>query len=201
MHPCNYSVGRFVNAKSRARSTRPNCRTGRTSSCFADGERRGHGRQGRHGARRLGQFQHRLSHRSGRSGVPEKRKLGIFFDDKYAGKVSHAGQLSRPRHRMMVGGEIYEKAIWASGDKLAAAPKEWGVKVVKNSPVPVERPFRAAAGPGLRRDRRRLCLERRLQEISSAKTCRCLCQAKEGYFTLVLRLTLLKTGKRIRHFL
>jgi len=196
MHPCNYSVGRFVNAKVAAeidtaklsnwKDVFPSLQT--ASGVVMDGK------------------VVMAPADWGNSSIAYRPDLvdadfakneswAIFFDDKYAGKVSMLDNEVAIAIGLMVGGETYEKAIWTTGDKLAAAAKEWGVKVVKNSRLlwndPSELQQALASGEVVAAyawNDVYKNLKREGVPISYAKP-------KEGYFTWFCGLTLLNTGK------
>lgn len=196
MHPCNYSVGRFVNAKVAAeidtsklsnwKDVFPALQT--ASGVVMDGKVV------------MAPADWGNSSIAYRTDLvdPEFAKnesWGIFVDDKYAGKVSMLDNEVAIAIGMMVGGETYEKAIWASGDKLAAAAKEWGAKIVKNSRFlwndPSELQQGLASGEivaGYAWNDVYKNLKRENVPIAYARP-------KEGYFTWFCGLTLLKTGK------
>ena len=196
MHPCNYSVGRFVNAKVAAeidttklsnwKDVFPSLQTasgvvmnGKVVMAPADWGNSS------------------IAYRPDLvdADYAKNESWGIFYDDKYAGKVSMLDNEIAITIGMMVGGETYEKAAWATGDKLAAAAKEWGTKVVKNSRLlwndPSELQQALASGEVVAAyawNDVYKNLKREGVPISYAKP-------KEGYFTWFCGLTLLNSGK------
>ena len=119
----------------------------------------------------------------------------IFYDDKYAGKVSMLDNELAILIGAMVGGKTYEEAYKLSGAALGRSRQDMGREGGEEQPLPVDRRFRTAAGSGLRRDRRRLCLERRRQEPQAGGRAVAYAKPKEGYFTWFCGLTLLNSGK------
>ena len=120
---------------------------------------------------------------------------GIFFDDKYSGKVSGLDNEIMIAIGMMVGGMKYEEAAAATGEVLAKGAKEWGEKVVKNSRFlwndPSELQQALASGEVVAAyawNDVYKNLKREGVPISYAKP-------KEGYFTWFCGLTLLNRGK------
>jgi spermidine/putrescine transport system substrate-binding protein len=57
----------------------------------------------------------------------------IFYDDKYKGKVSMLDNELAIIIGAMVAGKSYDDVFDMSGDALAAAAKEWGTKAIDNS--------------------------------------------------------------------
>lgn len=196
MHPCNYSVNRFVNAKITAeidtaklsnwKDVFPSLQT--ASGVVMDGKVV------------MAPADWGNSSIAYRTDLvdPEYAKnesWGIFYDDKYAGKVCMLDNEIAITIGMMVGGEKYETAAVATGEKLAAAAKEWGTKVVKNSRFlwndPSELQQALASGEVVAayawNDVYRN-LKREGIPVAYAKP-------KEGYFTWFCGLTMLNTGK------
>jgi len=196
MHPCNYSVNRFVNAKITAeidtaklsnwKDVFPALQT--ASGVVMDGKVV------------MAPADWGNSSIAYRTDLvdPEFAKnesWSIFYDDKYAGKVSMLDNELAIAIGMMVGGEKYEKAVNETGEKLAAAAKDWGTKVVKNSRFlwndPSELQQALASGEVVAayswNDVYRN-LKRESIPVAYAKP-------KEGYFTWFCGLTMLNTGK------
>lgn len=57
----------------------------------------------------------------------------IFFDDAYKGKVSMLDNELAIMIGAMVGGKTYDEVYAMSGEELDAAAKEWGTKAIDNS--------------------------------------------------------------------
>lgn len=119
----------------------------------------------------------------------------IFYDDKYAGKVSMLDNEIAIAIGLMVGGMSYEKAAQVTGDELIAAAKNWGAKAVKNSRFlwndPTELQQALASGEVVAayawND-----VYRNLKREGVPMT---YARPKEGFFTWFCGLTLLNTGK------
>lgn len=196
MHPCNYSVNRFVDAKvtseidpaklSNWKDIFPALQT--ASGVVMDGKVV------------MAPADWGNSSIAYRTDLvdPEFQKnesWSIFYDDKYAGKVSMVDNEVGIAIGLMVAGATYEKAANETGEKLAAAAKDWGTKVVQNSRFlwndPSELQQALASGEVVAayawNDVYRN-LKREGIPVAFARP-------KEGYFTWFCGLTLLNTGK------
>jgi spermidine/putrescine-binding protein len=63
----------------------------------------------------------------------ENPSWSIFYDPAYEGRVSHLDNELVITIGQMVGGQSYEEAVMTSGDALVAAAKDWGTKGVNTS--------------------------------------------------------------------
>jgi spermidine/putrescine transport system substrate-binding protein len=196
MHPCNYSVGRFVSAKlaveidtsklSNWKDVFPALQTaegvvvnGKVMMAPADW---------------------------GNSSIAYRPDLvdddfkkneswGIFYDDKYAGKVSMTDNELAIYVGAMVGGKKYDEVYAMSGAELAEAAKTWGAKAVKNSRFlwsDVSELQQAMASGEIV-----ACYAWNdlVKNLSSEGIPVAYAKPKEGFFTWFCGLTLLNTGK------
>lgn len=196
MHPCNYSVGRFVSAKlaveidtaklSNWKDIFPALQTadgvvvdGKVVMAPADWGNAS------------------IAYRSDLvdDDFKKNESWGIFFDDKYAGKVSMTDNEIAIAIGAMVGGMSYEDAYAMTGAPLAEAAKTWGEKAVKNSRFlwsdPSELQQAMASGEVVAAYAWNDLVKNLNKEgipVSYAKP-------KEGYFTWFCGLTLLNSGK------
>lgn len=196
MHPCNYSVSRFVNAKlaveidtaklSNWKDIFPALQTaegvvvgGKVMMAPADWGNAS------------------IAYRTDLVDEDFKKNesWGIFFDDKYAGKVSMTDNEVAMQIGAMVGGQTYDEAYTQNGATLADAAKKWGEKVVKNSRflwTDASEVQQAMASGEIVACYAWNDLVKNLNKegipVAYAKP-------KEGYFTWFCGLTLLNTGK------
>lgn len=197
MHPCNYSVNRFVDAKVVAEidpAKLSNWRDIFPALQTASGVVMG----GKVVMAPADWGNSSIAYRTDLvdADFQKNESWGIFYDDKYAGKVSMTDNEVAIAIGMMVGGEpSYEKAAQVTGETLLAAAKNWGVKAVKNSRFlwndPSELQQALASGEVVAayawNDIYRN-LKREGVPVAYAKP-------KEGYFTWFCGLTMLNTGK------
>ncbi len=125
----------------------------------------------------------------------ENPSWSIFYDEAYAGKVSMLDSELVIIIGMMVGGMSYDEAAVLSGDALAAAAKEWGTRGVNVSRFlwndPSEPQQALASGEVVAAYAWNDAIKNlRAQGIPVEYA-----KPKEGYFTWFCGLTLLNTGK------
>lgn len=196
MHPCNYSVSRFVNAKlaveidtaklSNWKDVFPSLQTaegvvlgGKVVMAPADWGNSS------------------IAYRTDLVDEDFKKNesWSIFYDDKYAGKVSMLDNELVILIGAMVGGMPYDEAYKLSGAALADAAKTYGEKAVKNSRflwTDASEVQQAMASGEIVAAYAWNDLVKNLQgegvPVAYAKP-------KEGYFTWFCGLTLLNSGK------
>lgn len=196
MHPCNYSVSRFVNAKlaveidttklSNWKDIFPQLQTaegvvvdGKVIMAPADWGNSG------------------IAYRTDLVDEDFKKNesWSIFYDDKYAGKVSMLDNEVAMQIGAMVGGQTYDEAYVQSGAALADAAKKWGVKAVKNSRFlwnDASEVQQAMASGEIVACYAYNDLVKNLKKEGIAVT---YANPKEGFFTWFCGLTLLNSGK------
>ncbi|MEZ5762759.1 MAG: extracellular solute-binding protein, partial [Paracoccaceae bacterium] len=134
MHPCNYSVARFVNAG--VASEIDTSRLTHWNDIFP-------ALQNAEGVLWDGKTVMAPAD-FGNSGLAYRPDLvgedfladpswGIFYDEKYTGRVSMTDNEMAIIIGAMVGGMPYDEAYKLEGDALVAAAKEWGTKAVNVS--------------------------------------------------------------------
>ncbi|PZQ99882.1 MAG: hypothetical protein DI533_04405 [Cereibacter sphaeroides] len=134
MHPCNYSVARFVNAGlvTEIDPTRlSNWNTIFEELKTADGVVQ----DGKIVMAPADWGNSSIAYRPDLidPAFIEAPSWSIFYDPAYAGKVSMLDNELVITIGQMVGGEKYETAVMTSGDALLAAAKDWGTKGVNTS--------------------------------------------------------------------
>ena len=134
MHPCNYSVSRFVNA-----GLVTEIDTSRLSN-WADvfpslQTAEGVVLDGKVVMAPADWGNSSIAYRSDLidPGFAADPTWGIFFDESYAGKVSMLDNELVIQIGAMVGGMSYDEAYALSGEALQAAAQEWGTKGVNTS--------------------------------------------------------------------
>jgi spermidine/putrescine transport system substrate-binding protein len=199
MHPCNYSVARFVNAKlaveidtaklSNWKDLFPALQT--AEGVMVDGKVMMAPADWGNSS---------IAYRPDLVGEDFKKaeSWSIFYDDKYAGKVSMLDNEIAITIGAMVGGMSYDEAYKLSGPALTDAAKNWGTKAVKISRFlwndASELQQALASGEvvaGYAWNDVVKNLTREGIPVAYAKP-------KEGYFTWFCGLTLLNSGKADR---
>lgn len=196
MHPCNYSVNRFVGAKVAAEID--TAKLSNWKDIFpALQTASGVVMDGKVVMAPADWGNSSIAYRTDLvdADFQKNESWGIFYDDKYAGKVSMTDNEVAIAIGMMTEGAKYEDAAQVTGETLTAAAKNWGVRAVKNSRFlwndPSELQQALASGEVVAayawNDIYRN-LKREGVPVAYAKP-------KEGYFTWFCGLTLLNTGK------
>ena len=196
MHPCNYSVNRFVNAK--VASEIDTSKLSNWKDIFpALQTASGVVMDGKVVMAPADWGNSSIAYRPDLvdADFSKNESWSIFYDDKYAGKVSMLDNEIAITIGMMVEGAKYEEAAQVTGERLATAAKNWCVKAVKNSRFlwndPSELQQGLASGEvvaGYAWNDVYRNLKREGVQVAYAKP-------KEGYFTWFCGLTLLNSGK------
>ncbi|HQY73884.1 MAG TPA: extracellular solute-binding protein [Aestuariivirga sp.] len=196
MHPCNYSVQRFVNAKLATEidtSKLSNWKDIFPALQTADGVLV----DGKVMMAPADWGNSSIAYRTDLvdDDFKKNESWGIFYDDKYAGKVSMLDNELMILIGAMVGGMPYDEAYKLTGTALTDAAKTWGEKGVKNSRFlwtdASELQQAMASGEVVAAYAWNDVVKNLTNEgipVSYAKP-------KEGYFTWFCGLTLLNTGK------
>ena len=134
MHPCNYSVGRFINAKLAVEidtSKLSNWKDIFPALQTAEGVVVG----GKVVMAPADWGNASIAYRTDfvDDDFKKNESWSIFYDDKYAGKVSMTDNELVIWLGVMLEGKSYDEAYSISGAALADAAKKWGEKGVKNS--------------------------------------------------------------------
>lgn len=196
MHPCNYSVQRFVNAKVAAEidtsklsnwpDVFPQLQT--ADGVVVDGKVM------------MAPADWGNSNIAYRTDLVDEdfkknESWSIFYDEKYAGKVSMLDNEVAIIIGAMVGGMSYDEAYKLSGDNLAKAAKEWGEKAVKNSRFLWSDPSEIQQGLASGEIVAAYAWNDVPKNLSKEGVPIAYAKPKEGYFTWFCGLTLLNTGK------
>ncbi len=196
MHPCNYSVARFVSAKlaveidtaklSNWKNVFPQLQTaegvvldGKVVMAPADWGNSS------------------IAYRTDLvdDDFKKNESWSIFYDDKYAGKVSMLDNEVAIQIGAMVGGKTYDEVYAMGGAQLAEAAKTWGAKAVKNSRflwTDASEVQQAMASGEIVACYSWNDLVKNLKREGIAVA---YAKPKEGYFTWFCGLTLLNSGK------
>jgi spermidine/putrescine-binding protein len=120
---------------------------------------------------------------------------GIFYDDKYAGKVSMLDSELCITLGLMLEGMSYKDAAWATGDRLKAAADKWGKKCIANSRFlwtdPTEVNQALASGEIVAA----YAWNDTIKNLTDQGIPVAYARPKEGFFTWYCGLTLLNRGK------
>jgi spermidine/putrescine transport system substrate-binding protein len=196
MHPCNYSVNRFVNAKVAAEidvSKLSNWKDVFPALQTADGVVM----DGKVMMAPADWGNASIAYRPDLVDEDFKKNESwqIFYDDKYAGKVAMLDNELCITFGLMFEGMSYKEAAWASGDKLKAAAEKWGKKCVANSRFlwtdPTEMTQALASGEIVAA----YAWNDTIKNLTDQGIPVAYARPKEGYFTWYCGLTLLNSGK------
>lgn len=196
MHPCNYSISRFVNAKlaveidtsrlSNWKDIFPSLQTaegvvmnGKVVMAPADWGNAS------------------IAYRPDLvdDDFKKNESWSIFFDDKYAGKVALLDNEFVMQLGAMVGGQTYEQAYIQSGAALAEAAKTWGAKGVKNSRFLSNDASEVQQALASGEIVAAYAWNDVVKNLSKEGIPIAYAKPKEGYFTWFCGLTLLNSGK------
>ena len=119
----------------------------------------------------------------------------IFYDDKYAGKVSMLDNELAILIGAMVGGKSYEDVYQLSGDALAEAAKTYGEKAVKNSRFLWTDASELQQGLASGEIIAAYAWNDVVKNLTREGVAIAYAKPKEGYFTWFCGLTLLNSGK------
>lgn len=196
MHPCNYSVPRFVNAKlvteidtaklSNWKDVFPALQTaegvvlgGKVVMAPADWGNAS------------------IAYRPDLvdDDFKKNESWSIFYDDKYAGKVSMLDNELAILVGAMVGGQSYDEAYKLSGAALADAAKTWGRKAVRNSRFLWTNASEVQQAMASGEIVAAYAWNDLVKNLAKEGVPVAYAKPKEGYFTWFCGLTLLNTGK------
>ena len=196
MHPCNYSVGRFVNAGLTTEidtSKLSNWPDVFPSLQTAEGVVLG----GKVVMAPADWGNSSIAYRSDLidPAFAENPTWEIFFDDAYAGKVSMLDNELVIQIGAMVGGMSYDEAYDLSGEALAAAAKEWGTKGVNTSRFLWTDPSEVQQAMSSVEVIAAYAWNDLVKNLKAEGIAVEYAKPKEGLFTWFCGLTLLNTGK------
>ena len=196
MHPCNYSVNRFVSAKVAAEID--TAKLSNWKDIFpALQTASGVVMDGKVVMAPADWGNSSIAYRPDLMDEEFKKNesWSIFYDDKYAGKVSMLDNEVALTIGQMVGGMKYEDAAVVTGEQLAKAAKEWGEKVVKNSRFLWNDPSEVQQGLASGEIVAAYAWNDVYKNLKREGVPVAYAKPKEGYFTWFCGLTMLNRGK------